>query len=181
MQVWLPWDTPGAVARFLRQFRPAIGVLMETEVWPNLIAGCQQRGVPLVLANARLNLKSWRSALRLGALARPAYQGLTAVWAQSKADAQRLEDLGAPVRGVLGNLKFDVVPDAAQMERGRSWRLLTGRPVVMLASSREGEETQWLEFIRSKQLAAQADQAREAPENIAKPRSIPRGNSRCNG
>ena len=168
VQVWLPWDTPGAVARFLRQFRPAVGVLMETEVWPNLIAGCQQRGVPLVLANARLNLKSWRGARRLGPLARPAYRGLTAVWAQSKADAQRLEDLGAPVRGVLGNLKFDVVPDAAQMERGRGWRLLTGRPVVMLASSREGEETQWLEFIRSKQLAAQADKAQEAPENIAK-------------
>ncbi len=167
VQVWLPWDTPGAVARFLRQFRPAIGVLMETEVWPNLIAGCQQRGVPLVLANARLNLKSWRSALRLGALARPAYRGLTAVWAQSKADAQRLEDLGAPVRGVLGNLKFDVVPDATQMERGRSWRLLTRRPVVMLASSREGEEAQWLESIRSKKLLGQAESARAAPENIA--------------
>ena len=81
VQVWLPWDTPGAVARFLRQFRPAIGVLMETEVWPNLIAACQRRGVPLVLANARLNDKSWRGARRLAPLALPAYRALTAVWA----------------------------------------------------------------------------------------------------
>jgi 3-deoxy-D-manno-octulosonic-acid transferase len=168
VQVWLPWDTPGAVARFLRQFRPSIGVLMETEVWPNLIAGCQQRGVPLVLANARLNLKSWRGARRLAPLARPAYEGLTAVWAQSQADAQRLEDLGAPVRSVLGNLKFDLVPDAAQMERGRAWRMLSDRPVVMLASTREGEETQWLQYIWSKRAAAQSNHAQGAIENIAK-------------
>lgn len=75
VQVWQPWDTPGAVARFLRTFRPAIGILMETEVWPNLVAGCQQRGVPLVLANARFNAKSLHKAQRLAALARPAYGG----------------------------------------------------------------------------------------------------------
>jgi 3-deoxy-D-manno-octulosonic-acid transferase len=67
------------VRRFLRQFRPAIGILMETEVWPNLVAGCQQRGVPLVLANARFNAASLRKSQRLAALARPAYGGLTAV------------------------------------------------------------------------------------------------------
>lgn len=82
VQVWLPWDTPGAVHRFLQQFRPAVGVLMETEVWPNLIAACQERRIPLVLANARLNEKSWRGARRLAPLALPAYQGLAAVWAQ---------------------------------------------------------------------------------------------------
>lgn len=167
VQVWLPWDTPAAVARFLRQFRPAIGVLMETEVWPNLIAVCRRRGVPLVLANARLNDKSWRGARRLAPLARPAYRGLTAVWAQSQADAQRLQDLGAPVRGVFGNLKFDVVPDAAQMEMGRRWRMLAGRPVIMLASSREGEEALWLDFFRSKCPAAQSSKAQYATKNIA--------------
>ena len=69
VQVWQPWDTPGAVTRFLRKFRPAIGILMETEVWPNLVAGCQRRGVPLVLANARFNATSLRMAQRLAPLA----------------------------------------------------------------------------------------------------------------
>eukprot|EP01036_Dinobryon_divergens_P001543 gene1543-2017_t len=122
VQVWQPWDTPGAVARFLRKFRPAIGILMETEVWPNLVAGCRKRGVPLVLANARLNAKSLRNAQRLAALARPAYSNLAAVWAQTDDDAQRLRAIGARVAGVFGNLKFDVVPDAAQLAQGRSWR-----------------------------------------------------------
>lgn len=167
VQVWLPWDTRGAVNRFLRQFRPAIGVLMETEVWPNLIAACQRKGVPLVLANARLNEKSWRGALRLAPLALPAYRALTAVWAQSQADAERLQDLGAPVRGVFGNLKFDVVPEPAQIEMGNRWRMLASRPVVMLASSREGEEALWLDFFKSKQALAQSRKAQGASKSIA--------------
>lgn len=148
VQVWQPWDTPGAVRRFLRQFRPAIGILMETEVWPNLVAGCRARGIPLVLANARLNARSLASAQRLGWLAGPAYRGLAAVWAQTEADAERLRALGAPVEGVFGNLKFDVVPDAAQVARGRQWREGQRRPVVLLASSREGEEALWLDALR---------------------------------
>ena len=150
VQVWQPWDTPAAVGRFLRKFRPAIGILMETEVWPNLVAGCRRRGVPLVLANARLNAKSLRNAQRLAPLARAAYGSLAAVWAQTQDDADRLRALGAPVRGVFGNLKFDVVPDARLLERGGGWRGRSPRPVVMLASSREGEEAMWLEQFQSK-------------------------------
>ncbi len=96
VQVWQPWDTPGAVARFLRKFKPVVGILMETEVWPNLVAGCQEQGVPLVLANARFNEQSLRKAQRLGWLARPAYGALTAVWAQTEMDAERLRAIGAP-------------------------------------------------------------------------------------
>lgn len=154
VQVWQPWDTPGAVRRFLRQFRPAIGILMETEVWPNLVAGCQQQRIPLVLANARFNEKSLRKSQRLAALARPAYGGLAAVWAQTEADAQRLRAMGAPVRGVFGNLKFDVVPDAAQLAQGRAWRAQAARPVVMLASSREGEEAMWLDALKQNRIQA---------------------------
>ncbi|MBT9513412.1 MAG: 3-deoxy-D-manno-octulosonic acid transferase [Acidovorax sp.] len=167
VQVWQPWDTPGAVARFLRKFRPAIGVLMETEVWPNLVAGCRQRGIPLVLANARFNEKSLHKAQRLSALARPAYGGLAAVWAQTRDDARRLRTIGAPVHGVFGNLKFDVVPDAPLLERGRLWRRDAGRPVVMLASSREGEETLWLENLKSKMALARDQQAQSAIKNRA--------------
>ena len=139
-QAWLPWDTPQAVSRFLEHFRPAIGVLMETEVWPNLAAGCAEHGVPLVLANARLSEKSMRQALRLARLSRPAYAALSAAWAQTDADARRLARVGASVGGVFGNLKFDAEPDPQQLVRGRAWRRQLGRPVVMFASSREGEE-----------------------------------------
>ncbi|WPB59399.1 3-deoxy-D-manno-octulosonic acid transferase [Xylophilus sp. GOD-11R] len=149
-QTWQPWDTAGAVGRFLAHFRPDIGVLMETEVWPNLVAGCRDAGVPLVLANARLSDKSLRGAERLGVLARPAFAALTAVWAQSDDDARRLAGLGAPVGGVFGNLKFDMTPDPVQQEAGRRWRRATGRPVVLLASSREGEEAMWIEAFRSR-------------------------------
>lgn len=158
VQVWQPWDTQGAVLRFLRQFRPAIGILMETEVWPNLVAACRQRGVPLVLANARFNEHSLRKARRVSPLARPAYAALTAVYAQTEDDAERLHAIGAQVHGVFGNLKFDVVPDAAQLELGRAWRVQALRPVAMLASSREGEEALWLEAVRA-WITSRADAA----------------------
>ena len=159
MQAWLPWDTPGAVRRFLQHFRPTAGVLMETEIWPNLVAACRVHGVPLVLANARLNEKSLRGARRLAWLSRPAYAALSAVWAQTGQDAARLRSLCAPVAGVFGNLKFDAQPDAALLAQGRAWRALQPRPVVMLASSREGEEALWLENIKQKQPAALVDKA----------------------
>lgn len=146
-QVWLPWDTPGAVRRFLQWSRPVMGILMETEIWPNLVAGCRAQGVPLVLANARLNAKSYRGARRLAWLSRPAYAGLRAVWAQTEQDARRLRELGAPVAGVFGNLKFDARPDAAQLARGRAWGAAARQPVVLLASTREGEEVMWLRCL----------------------------------
>ena len=167
VQVWQPWDTRGAVERFLRQFHPAVGILMETEVWPNLVAGCRAHGVPLVLANARLSEKSLASALRFAKLSRAAYGALSAVWAQTEADAARLRQLGAPVQGVLGNLKFDAEADTAQLAQGRAWRAACSRPVLLLASSREGEEALWLqEFIRNRALA-HADKAQSAIETEA--------------
>ena len=150
LQAWLPWDTPGAVARFLDHFRPSAGVLMETEVWPNLVAACARRRVPLALANARLSDKSLRQALRLAPLSRPAYRGLSAVWAQTEADAQRLARAGARVDGIFGNLKFDARPDEAQLARGRAWRARAGAPVLMFASSREGEEADFFREAASR-------------------------------
>jgi 3-deoxy-D-manno-octulosonic-acid transferase len=144
-QAWLPWDTPQAVRRFLEHFQPAAGVLMETEVWPNLAAACRARGVPLALANARLSERSMVQARRLARLSRPAYGALSAVWAQTEVDAQRLRDVGAQVRGVFGNLKFDAAPDPQQLQQGRAWREAAGRPVVLFASSREGEEAGFLQ------------------------------------
>lgn len=153
VQVWQPWDTQAATRRFVRQFRPAVGVLMETEVWPNLLAACQESYVPVVLANARLNAKSLAGAQRWAALSLPAYRALSAIWAQTEDDALRLRQLGVKVQQVLGNLKFDVEPDAAQMALGHAWRAASARPVVLLTSSREGEEAQWLAVVQQLQVA----------------------------
>ena len=166
-QVWQPWDSPGPVQRFLKQFRPDIGILMETEVWPNLVAACQQQGVPLVLANARLSERSLRKAQRLAWLARPAYRALTAVWAQTQDDARRLQSLGAPVQGVFGNLKFDARPDDVQVATGRQGRAGLGRPVVMLASSRDGEEAQLLQILEGNRPLAPVDTGVVAIESVA--------------
>jgi 3-deoxy-D-manno-octulosonic-acid transferase len=154
-QAWLPWDTPKAVRRFLNHFQPSAGVLMETEVWPNLLAAAKEHGVPLALANARLNDKSLATALRLAGLSRPTYATLSAVWAQTEGDAQRLAQAGATVKGVFGNLKFDAQPDEAQLDLGRAWRMLADRPVVMFASSREGEEAELFRILSANRALAQ--------------------------
>ncbi len=151
VQVWAPWDTPKAVNAFLARFKPRIGILMETEVWPNMVAACKNRALPLVLANARLSQKSLQDAKKLAWLARPAYQNLAAVWAQTQADADRFAQLGVQVQGVFGNLKFDATPDAALLEKGQlwrsNWRKQSAQPVVMFASSRAGEELAFLQVL----------------------------------
>ncbi len=167
VQVWQPWDTPGNVRRFLQQFRPRIGILMETEVRPNMAAMCQQYGLPLVLANARMSEKSLRQSQHLAWLSKPAYRSLAAVWAQTDEDARRLRTLDSPVRGVLGNIKFDATPDASLLERGRAWRQSMARPVVMFASSREGEEDLLLEYLDKNRAQARVERPGFAINNIA--------------
>ncbi|MFN3888690.1 MAG: 3-deoxy-D-manno-octulosonic acid transferase, partial [Aquabacterium sp.] len=139
VQTWLPYDTPGAVRRFLAVHRPAVGVLMETEVWPNLQHEAVRSGVPMVLANARLSEKSLRQGQRLSALMRPAARALVLCLAQTQADADRLRAMGASRVEVAGNVKFDMQPDEALLARGRAWRV-DARPVVLAARTREGEE-----------------------------------------
>lgn len=169
VQVWQPWDTPGAVARFLAHFQPRVGLLVETEVWPNMVAACARRGIPLCLVNARMSEKSLDQAQRLKWLSGPAYAGLRAVWAQSEEDARRLRTLGASVHGVMGNFKFDATPDAAQLAQGRAWRETLDRPVLMFASSREGEEQMLLQILESKRAAAPVDRPQHAINIVAIP------------
>lgn len=139
-QAWLPLDTPGATRRFLAHFQPRLGLLMETEVWPNLQHAAAQAGVPMLLVNARLSDKSLRRGQRLAALMRPAAESLTLALAQTQADAGRLRQAGVPQVQVCGNLKYDMLPPPALIERGRAWRAASGAPVLLLASTREGEE-----------------------------------------
>jgi len=141
VQCYLPYDLPFAVRRFLRAWRPAIGLGMETETWPNLLAATRAAGLPMVLVNARLSEKSLRSAQRTPALMREAAQTFTLVLAQTEADATRMRVVGAQRIEVIGNLKFDFAPDAALVEQGQRFRAeLGGRPLLVFANTREGEE-----------------------------------------
>lgn len=150
VQVWLPWDTVKATSRFLMHFKPRVGLLMETEVWPRLVVACRRADVPLCLLNARMSEKSFQQAMRLSVLSAPAYRGLTLVLAQSKPDAQRLKKLGCQDVRVVGNLKFDVTVSEQAKMLAQRWRGgLSARPVVMLASTREGEESLWLQALQS--------------------------------
>ena len=148
-QAWFPYDTPGAVKRFLRRYRPAVGVFMETEVWPNVLYHAQRMHVPMVLANARLSLRSQRKGRRFDVLLRPAVASFERVLAQTARDAQRLREAGARLVEVCGSTKFDVTPPAKALARGRVWRERLRRAVVMMASSREGEEGPLLEAWRA--------------------------------
>jgi len=149
VQVWQPWDTADAVQRFLTQFKPCVGIVLETELWPNWVAQCNKAQVPLVLVNARMSEKSMKQAQRLAWLSRPAYQGLSSVLAQTQADAERLQTLGAKVDAVLGNLKFDAKPDITQLALAKTWKQKLQRPVVLFTSSREGEEAMWLDTLQA--------------------------------
>jgi 3-deoxy-D-manno-octulosonic-acid transferase len=144
---WLPYDYPGSVRRFLEHFRPRLALLMETELWPNLLAACADYGVPAVLANARMSEKSALGYQRWRGLARPAIASLALACAQSEEDAARLRALGARRVEVTGNLKFDSAPDEALRAAGRAWRERLARPVLLLASTREGEERLLLEAL----------------------------------
>jgi len=148
---YLPYDFPGAVARFVDHFRPAMGVIMETELWPNLIHACRQRKVPLYLINARLSEKSYARYRRFPRLTRASLEALTAVAAQNADDARRLAALGARNVAVVGNLKFDIAPPEPQCALGRAWRERYGaaRPVLLAASTRDGEEALLLARYRA--------------------------------
>lgn len=140
---YLPYDLPGAVRRFLARTQPRLGVVLETELWPNLYRACRRAGVPLVLANARVSQRSVRRYRWLGRLVPETLAGVE-IAAQSDADAARFAALGAE-RGrihVVGNLKFDVEPAAGIGQRGRELRATLGgaRPVWVAGSTHEGEE-----------------------------------------
>ncbi|MEA3157136.1 MAG: 3-deoxy-D-manno-octulosonic-acid transferase [Betaproteobacteria bacterium] len=142
LRCYLPYDYPGAVGRFLDHFRPRMGLLMETEIWPNLIHACTRRQIPLYLVNARMSEKSYRGYSRFASLVGESMSGLTAVAAQTKDDAQRLRMLGARTVTVTGNVKFDATVPADQVEEGQAWRTSFGqRQVLLAASTREGEES----------------------------------------
>ena len=141
VQSYLPYDTGAMPARFIRHYAPRICILMETEVWPNLIHQCNRHQVPVVLANARLSQRSLKKAQRLGKLILEAARAITLVAAQTPDDAARVRQLGVGKVVVTGSIKFDVVVPAAALATGAWLRAAIGqRPVLLCASTREGEE-----------------------------------------
>ncbi|MGE0809399.1 MAG: lipid IV(A) 3-deoxy-D-manno-octulosonic acid transferase [Immundisolibacter sp.] len=148
---YLPYDLPGAVRRFVRVWRPCLGVILETELWPNLYAAARAHGIQLILANARLSPGSARAYARWPQLTRETLTRLSAVAAQTAADGERLVELGLPRERltVTGNLKFDAAP--ADPAPGLSLRARLGgaRPVWLAASTHAGEEAAALQAHRA--------------------------------
>jgi 3-deoxy-D-manno-octulosonic-acid transferase len=157
-QQWLPYDFPGATRRFLRHYQPRLGILVEREVWPCLVSAATILRVPLVLASARMSERSLRQNRRLdrvfGGLIQDSYRQLDLVLAQSQDDADRLFDLGARHIKVVGNLKFDLSLPVVPVESGHAWRKRLDRPVVAIASTREGEDAMFVPAIVSVVRAA---------------------------
>ena len=142
-QCYLPYDAPYAVEKFFRQTRPTMGVIMETEVWPNLMREALRSGVPMVLANARESEKSRRQAAKFIDVMRPAFSSFAAILAQSDEDRARLESLGGKNVTVCGSVKFDIRPNPSQVAAARAWKSRVDRPVALIASTRQGEEVQF--------------------------------------
>lgn len=150
VQSYLPYDTGFMVGRFLRRFAPRACILMETEVWPNLIHACARHGVPVALVNARLSERSLRRGQRFGGIMMEAARAIPLVAAQTDADARRIASLGAPNVKVTGSIKFDVVPPEAALQTGAMLRArFAGRPVLLCASTREGEEPLILDAFKA--------------------------------
>ncbi|MFJ4289051.1 lipid IV(A) 3-deoxy-D-manno-octulosonic acid transferase [Cupriavidus sp. NPDC089707] len=155
VQCYLPYDLPWLVRRFLRYFRPEAGILMETEVWPNVVHGARKAGVPLYLVNARLSPRSFRRTARFGRAAASMYRDFAGVLAQTAGDAERFRALGVSGVQITGNLKFDMQPAPAGVALGERLRkAFNGRRVLAAASTREGEEPLLLDaFSRWQALA----------------------------
>lgn len=147
-QAYLPYDFPPLVWLFLHRVRPKLGLIMETEIWPNHFRACRRRNIPVLLVNARLSDRSAKGYRRFAGLSRMALRDLHAIAAQTAADAKRLGELGAPGVTVMGNVKFDVTPHADTPTRASEMKqLFAGRFVFLCASTREGEEALLLDGL----------------------------------
>ena len=179
---WVPFDTPGAVRRFFAHWHPTIGVLVETEIWPNLVTHAAARGVPMVLLNARLSKRSARGYARVAGVTRPTLACLSGVAAQGRADARRLRTLGVnpDVLTVTGNLKFAIDTDALHRANEREWSALgpglADRPVWLAASTHPGEEEQVLKafsVLKTERPEAFLMLAPRHPDRVANVLALP--------
>lgn len=152
--VYAPYDLPDAVNRFLKRARPELALIMETELWPNILRGCQRHSIPTVIANARLSEKSARGYQRFQGTARAMLDCVTAIAAQSPADAERLKAIGAEDQKitVTGSIKFDISVNQEQRHKAElyrnRWQGTSQRPILLAASTHEGEDELLLETLK---------------------------------
>lgn len=150
--VYLPYDTPDSVARFIAAFRPELGVVMETEIWPNLFAACAAKGIPLCIVNARLSYKSARGYAKIPTLIKPALACVSQIATQTQEDAERFVSIGAKRTFVqsVGNLKFDIDIDPQFLDRGKQLKqeYFAGRFVWIIASTHKNEEAVFLKLYQ---------------------------------
>lgn len=150
--VYSPYDLPGSVRRFFKRANPRLGIIMETELWPNLLAECVRLNIPLMLANARLSARSFRGYRKIAPLTQQMLNSFTLVAAQAPGDAERFLALGLDKSRlqITGNIKFDIQLPADLAERGRALRTVWGneRLVWVAASTHEGEESILMEACR---------------------------------
>ena len=148
---YLPFDHPFFIARFLRTISPRLLIIMERELWPNIIHGCHKRSIPVVIANARLSQRSCNRYAYVLPLMRPALAIVSAVAAQTEADRSRLMTLGAHPDHILttGNIKYDVTVSAKTMDTAQSMRQDWGRHrlIIVAGSTHEGEEAVLLDIF----------------------------------
>ena len=157
-RVWLPYDLGFATRRFFARFRPELGIVMETELWPRLLEEARRAGVPVVLANARLSERSAQGYARAPSITRWALSNLAGIAAQTADDARRFASLGASDPAVLGNVKFDLEVAAAMVQEAQRMRGRFGerRRVWVAGSTREGEEKLLLESFAALDHATDA-------------------------
>ena len=146
-RAWLPYDLGFAVRRFIAHYKPQMGIVLETEIWPRLFEEAARNGVPVMLANGRLSEKSANGYKRAPALARWAFANLAGVAAQTQSDALRFEEIGAPKPAVTGNVKFDLAVPQPIVALGRTFRERFGasRTIWVVGSTRDGEEAMLLD------------------------------------
>ncbi|MBU3726892.1 MAG: 3-deoxy-D-manno-octulosonic acid transferase [Polynucleobacter sp.] len=142
-QVYLPYDICWAIERFLKRFRPQLGLLMETEAWPGFVFRAHQLGIPLFLINARLSERSFKRVQSFGQAGQILFQSFTGILAQSGHDAKRYQALGVKNVHIVGNMKFDIASQPETLALGMHWKnaiQVQGRLAVCAASTRAGEE-----------------------------------------
>ena len=148
-QAWVPYDFPEAVSGFINHWKPRCGILIEREIWPNMVAEANRQKMPLIVASARFSESAYKQAHWLGSVMRNALGGLNLVLTQSRADSARLDALGVKRMQVVGNLKFDLNVSSSQVHAGQVVRQVINRQVVAIASTRDGEEEYFLKAIKA--------------------------------
>ncbi|WP_432786162.1 3-deoxy-D-manno-octulosonic acid transferase [Oligella sp. MSHR50489EDL] len=169
-QVWIPYDLPAAVKGFLDHWQPRCGILIEREIWPNLLAEAKAQQIPMVVVSARFSVSALKQARRMGKVLREAFTSLALILAQTVEDQKRLQDFGLERVYLGGNLKFDVQVAAPLVKQARQLKQQLRRAVVVIASTRDGEEAMFLEALKKEAALPSPGVSAAAPLYVLVPR-----------